>query len=182
MEQASKNPNYIQTGDSFKMLDRLIEQYEKYGSFDWMTASNRADGYFWSEIRNNFYEHVAKGDERYRKYFDFAKKEVEKLNAEGRGFFMEKSSKFNVDFYVDKYVVLHPMGRELHPRDRLEILNIEIHRTEDEIKTGRRKVDVTSKLARDMLSEKTEDNPLMKSVQKDYIASLKLKGTDKSDY
>lgn len=174
MEKISKDPSCIKVGDSYEMMKRLFEQYEKSGGCDTFFHDGFT-GYDWSRIKQNLQEYIAKsGDQRYQEFVDFARKEIQKAKDEGRSFYLKETQEVNVN-YFEKYYTLHPLfnGYELSISDEIEVLDVEIRKTEFQLESGREyEIEMTSKDSKKILSAS-------KGIQKSYVELLKLKGNAK---
>lgn len=176
MERASEDPSYIQTGDSYEMMKRLFEQYEKYGGYDDVMKEDFS-GYDWSNIRKNLQKYIAQsGDERYQEFVDFASKEIRKAKEEGHYWDGKKYDKtFDIGFYASRHFKLHPLSQAeyLSVFDKIEVLDVEIEKTEFQLESGREyEIEMTSKDSKKILSAS-------KGIQQAYIEALKLKGNVK---
>ena len=172
MEDVAYDPSRIKVGDSYEMMERLFKQYDEYGGYVSMINTVGFSGYDWQGIRSRLQKHVNNGDERYQKFVDYASKEIKKAKEEG-SYWNRKGNEFDSKFnYHSRYYTLHPLSRkyELSFSDKIKILDVEIKKTEFQIKTGHEyEIDVTSKDAKKILDAS-------QGIKKGYIEALKLKG------
>jgi len=172
MRDVAYDPSRIKVGDSYEMMERLFKQYDEYGGYFSMINQVGFSGYDWQEIRSRLQKHVNNGDERYQKFVDYASKEIKKAKEEG-SYWDRKGNEFGSKFnYHSRYYTLHPLSRkyELSFYDKIEILDVEIKKTEFQIKTGHEyEIDMTSKDAKKILDAS-------QGIKKGYIEALKLKG------